>query len=117
MERLVREQMVRGLEEGVKGEFDMCRGCKMGRSSDIKHPRKDPHQVAGLSKTPEELWSGKVPSIKHLRAYGCKAYVSLEKMKRKGKMGVTKWKEWLSGIEQQVSAIGCGTRLEGRCLM
>ena len=242
IDRLVREQMVRGLEEGVKGEFGMCRGCKMGRSSDIKHPRKDPehrakeqlelihtdiagpfvptaiegkgsynlvivddfsrkawciplkkksdtataikewiavhenevgkkikkmrsdnggeyidaafgkwlrehgivHQttparspqsngvcermnrtiqdrarsmlvgaglgggfwveavvaacyirnrcpVAGLSKTPDELWSGKVPSVKHLRAYGSKAYVSLEKMKRKGKMGVTKW--------------------------
>ena len=25
MERLVREQIVRGLEEGVKGEFGMCR--------------------------------------------------------------------------------------------
>ena len=34
--------MVSGLEEGVKGEFGMCRGCKMGRASDIKHPRKDP---------------------------------------------------------------------------
>lgn len=242
IDRLVREQMVRGLEEGVKGEFGMCRGCKMGRSSSMKHPRKDPeyrakeqlelihtdiagpfvptaiegrgkynlvvvddfsrkawcipikkksdtatamkewiavhenevgkkvkkmrsdnggeyidaafekwlrehgiiHQtiparspqsngvcermnrtiqdrarsmlvgaglgggfwveainaacyirnrcpVSGLSKTPDELWSGKVPSVKHLRAYGSKAYVSLEKMKRKGKMGVTKW--------------------------
>ena len=242
IDRLVREQMVRGLEEGVKGEFGMCRGCKMGRSSDMKHPRKDPeyrareqlelihtdiagpfvptaiegkgsynlvivddfsrkawciplkkksdtstaikewiavhenevgkkvkkmrsdnggeyidaafekwlrehgivHQtiparspqsngvcermnrtiqdrarsmlvgaglgggfwvegvvaacyirnrcpVTGLSKTPDELWSGKVPSVKHLRAYGCKAYVSLEKMKRGRKMGVTKW--------------------------
>ena len=32
---------MRGLEEGVKGEFGMCIGCKMGRSSDMKHPRKD----------------------------------------------------------------------------
>ena len=47
--------------------------------------------VARLSKTPDELWSGKTPSGKHLRAYGCKAYVSLENMKRKGEMGVTKW--------------------------
>ena len=31
IERLVRDQMVRGLEEGVKGDFGMCRGCKMGR--------------------------------------------------------------------------------------
>ena len=47
--------------------------------------------MAGLSKTPDELWSGKVPSVKHLRAYGSKAYVSLEKRKRNGKMGETKW--------------------------
>ena len=248
MERLVREQMVRGLEEGVKGEFGMCRGCKMGRSSENNHPRKDSefrakeplelihtdiagpfepkaiggggkynlviiddfsrkswtiplrlksdtkvalkqwiavrenevgkrvkvmrsdnggeyidasletwlkehgitHQtiparspqsngvaermnrtlqdrarsmlvgaglgggfwaeaistasyirnrgpVAGLSKTPDELWSGRVPSIKHLKAYGSKAYVSLEKWKRKGKMGVTKWEGVIVG--------------------
>ena len=248
MERLVREQMVRGLEEGMKGDFGMCRGCKMGKSSEISHPRKpqefraaEPlelihtdiagpfgpkaiegggqynlvivddysrkswtvalkkksdtkvalkewiavhenevggkvkamrsdnggeyvdasletwlrehgikHQtiparspqsngvaermnrtlqdrarsmlvgaglgggfwveaistasyirnrgpVAGLSKTPEELWSGKVPTIKHLRSYGSKAYVSLEKFKRKGKMGVTKWEGVIVG--------------------
>ena len=248
IERLVREQMVRGLEEGVKGEFGMCRGCKMGRSSENSHPRKDSefrakeplelihtdiagpfepkaiggggkynlviiddfsrkswtiplrlksdtkvalkewiavrenevgkrvkvmrsdnggeyvdasletwlkehgimHQtiparspqsngvaermnrtlqdrarsmlvgaglgggfwaeaistasyirnrgpVAGLSKTPDELWSGRVPSIKHLKAYGSKAYVSLEKWKRKGKMGVTKWEGVIVG--------------------
>ena len=42
MERLVREQLVRGLEEGMKGEFGMCRGCKMGKSSEKVHPRKDP---------------------------------------------------------------------------
>ena len=32
-----------------------------------------------------------MPSVKHLRAYGSKAYVSLEKRKRNGKMGETKW--------------------------
>ena len=32
---------MRGLEEGVKGEFGMCRGFKIGRSIDMKHPRKD----------------------------------------------------------------------------
>ena len=42
MERLVREQLVRGLEEGIKGDFGMCRGCKMGRSSEHAHPRKEP---------------------------------------------------------------------------
>lgn len=248
MERLVREHMVRGLEDGVKGDFGMCRGCKMGKSSEKSHPRKDPafrakeplelvhtdiagpfkpmsieggkqynlviiddfsrkswtiplkrksdtkvalkdwitvhenqvgkkvkairsdnggefideeleiwlrghgieHQtiparspqsngvaermnrtlqdrarsmlvgaglgggfwveaiatashirnrgpVTGLGRTPEELWSGKTPSVKHLRAYGSKAYVSLEKFKRKGKMGVTKWEGVIVG--------------------
>ena len=42
MERLVREQMVRGLEEGIKGNFGMCRKCTMGRLSEKSHPRKDP---------------------------------------------------------------------------
>ena len=46
--------------------------------------------VGGFSTTPDELWSGKVPSVKHLRAYGSKVYVSLEKKKRNGKMGETK---------------------------
>ena len=26
----------------MKGEFGMCRGCQMGKSSEAKHPRKDP---------------------------------------------------------------------------
>ena len=47
--------------------------------------------VAGLGGTPEELWTGIMPTVKHLRAFGSKAYVSPEKFKRKGKMGVTKW--------------------------
>ena len=52
IERLVRDQMVRGLEEGVKGDFGVCTGCKMGRSSDKNHPRKDPEYRA---KVPLEL--------------------------------------------------------------
>ena len=40
MERLVREQLVRGLEEGIKGDFGMCRGCKLGKFSGKSHPGK-----------------------------------------------------------------------------
>ena len=47
--------------------------------------------IPGLSKTPDELWSGKIPFVKHLKAYGSKAYVSPEKFTRKGEMGPTKW--------------------------
>ena len=46
MERLVRRQMARGLEEGMKGEFGMCKGCKTGKSSEATHPRKDPAYTA-----------------------------------------------------------------------
>ena len=52
MERLVREQMVRGLEEGIKGNFGMCRGCTMGRSSEKSNPHEDPQFRA---KEPLEL--------------------------------------------------------------
>ena len=53
--------------------------------------------VASLSKTTDELWSGRVPSIKHLRAYGSRCYMSLEKMTRKGGMGVTNWEGVIVG--------------------
>lgn len=46
MERLNREQTVRGFEEGVKGNFGICRGCRMGKSSEKSHPRKDPSHRA-----------------------------------------------------------------------
>ena len=42
MERLVREHLVTRLEEGMKGDFGMRRGCKMGISSEKAHPQKDP---------------------------------------------------------------------------
>ena len=40
MERLVREQLVRGLEEEMKGELGMCRGCRTEKSSEKSYPRK-----------------------------------------------------------------------------
>ena len=39
--------------------------------------------MADLSNTPDELWSGTKPSVKHLRAYGSKAYVSLWEAEKK----------------------------------
>ena len=52
LERLVKEQMVRGLEDGIKGDLNMCRVCKMGKASEPPHPRKDPQYRA---KEPLEL--------------------------------------------------------------
>ena len=53
--------------------------------------------VRTLNKTSEELWSGTTPTKKHLKAYGAKAYVSLEHHKRQGKMGSTKWEGMIVG--------------------
>lgn len=41
MERLARDELATGLKEGIFGDFGMCRGCKMGRSSEKLRPRKD----------------------------------------------------------------------------
>ena len=46
IKRLVLEQMVKGLEEGIGGDFGMCRRCKMGKSSKKSHPRNDPEYRA-----------------------------------------------------------------------
>ena len=35
-----------------------------------------------LDKTPQEVWTGKKPSIKHLKFFGCDAYVHVPKEKR-----------------------------------
>ena len=72
--------------------------------------------MAGLSKTPDELWSGKVPSVKHLKAYGSKAYVSLEKMKRKGKMGFTKWEGVVVGYPPTSVGYGVWDPVRGKVL-
>ena len=69
--------------------------------------------VAGLSKTPDELWSGTVPTIKHLKAYGSKAYVSLEHHKRKGKMGSTKWEGVVVGYPHDSVSTECGIQFGG----
>ena len=35
-----------------------------------------------IDKTPQEVWTGKKPSIKHLKVFGCDAYVHVPKEKR-----------------------------------
>lgn len=40
-----------------------------------------PH--SGLVSTPEEIWSGRKPSVRHLRVFGCTAYIHIPKQKRR----------------------------------
>ena len=38
------------------------------------------------------MWSGKKPSISHLRAYGCKVFSPIDKLQRRGKLGAVRYK-------------------------
>lgn len=46
-----------------------------------------------IGKTPEEMWSGKIRSLKHLRVFGCKVMVHIPKQKRS---------KWQSKAREQV---------------
>jgi Reverse transcriptase (RNA-dependent DNA polymerase)/gag-polypeptide of LTR copia-type/Integrase core domain/GAG-pre-integrase domain/Zinc knuckle len=52
------------------------------------------------SKTPQELWSGKKPNIRHLRIWGCRASVYIEKRYRKGKFSERSWEGYFIGYSQ-----------------
>ena len=41
-----------------------------------------PPTSALIDKTPQEVWTGKKPSIKYLKVFGCDAYVHVPKEKR-----------------------------------
>ena len=43
------------------------------------------------------MWSGKKPSISHLRAYGCKVYSLIDKLHRGGKLGAVRYEGVLVG--------------------
>ena len=47
--------------------------------------------TSSLSVTPLEMWSGKKPSVEHLRVVGCKAFCQLDKKEMKGKFGAKAW--------------------------
>ena len=41
MIRLMKEELVRGLEGGVAGKLGVCRGCELGKPLGKPHPPKD----------------------------------------------------------------------------
>ena len=55
----------------------------MGRSSETSCYLVNRSPTSALiDKTPQEVWTSKKPSIKHLKVFGCDAYVHVPKEKR-----------------------------------
>ena len=110
IERLVREQMVRGLGEGVKGEFGMCRGCKMGISSEQIYPRKDSEfrakeplkpihtDIAGPFE-PKAIEGGGKYNLVIINDFSRKSWTIPLKLKSDTKVAL---KEWISVRESEV---------------
>ena len=65
--------------------------------------------VRGEEQTPEEMYSGKKPSIAHLRAYGCKVYCPITKMERGGKLGLVRYVGVLVGYAEDSPSYRSGT--------
>ena len=47
--------------------------------------------TSSLSVTPLQMWTGKKPSVEHLRVMGCKAFCQLDKVEQIGKYGARAW--------------------------
>ena len=59
--------------------------------------------TSSLSVTPLEMWTGKKPSVEHLRAVGCKAFCPFDKKEMKGKFGAKAWVGVLVGYSMDTA--------------
>jgi hypothetical protein len=80
-------------------------------------------------KTPHEVWSGKKPSLQHLRVFGCDAYVHVPKENRSKldkkvekcifigyKDGVKGYKLWNPETKKTVYSLRCCFQRGKRCV-
>ena len=120
--RLVREKMVRGLEEGLKGEFGMCRGYEMGGPIEKIHHRKDSEfraneppelihtNIVGLFEPKAIEGGGKYNQV-IIDVFSKKSWTIPLKLKSDTKVAL---KEWISVRENEVGRRVKTMRSEGR---
>ena len=99
----VAERMNRKLQERARSmmaETDLSPGGWRETVKCASYMRKRRLVRGRGDKTPEVLWSGKVPSVRHMRAHGCKAFCEIEKIDRSSKLGVLAWEEVLLGYSE-----------------
>ena len=56
--------------------------------------------VTGMKVTPQELWSGRKPTVAYMRSFGCKVYCPIDKKYRGGKLGAVRYEGVLVGYSE-----------------
>ena len=61
--------------------------------------------ISGMVVTPQEMWSGKKPSIAHNRSYGGKVFCPIDKKDGGGKLGAVRYEGVLVGYAQDSPSV------------
>lgn len=56
--------------------------------------------VSGIGVTPQEMWSGKKPTVAHMKSFGCKVYRPIDKKDKVGKLGAVRYEGVLVGYSE-----------------
>ena len=56
--------------------------------------------VSGMSVTPQEMWSGKKPTVARMKSFGCKVYCPIDRKDRGGKLGAVRYEGVLVGYSE-----------------
>ena len=56
--------------------------------------------VTGMIVTPQEMWSGKKPTVSYMRSFGCKVFCPIDKKDRGGKLGAVRYEGVLVGYSE-----------------
>ena len=65
--------------------------------------------VSGMSVTPQEMWSGKKPTVAHMKSFGCKVYCPIDRKDRGGNLGAVRYEGVLVGTPKPVPRCEFGT--------
>ena len=72
--------------------------------------------VSNQKLTPQELWTGRKPSVAHFRSFGCKVYVPVVKGMRGGKLGEVRKEGVLIGYADNSPAYRVWDPVKGKVL-
>ncbi|RVW99105.1 putative mitochondrial protein [Vitis vinifera] len=109
LKMLCQRKMVQGLPNAIEEKNEVCDGCALGkhhRQSFPKGVRLESKKVlecptkALLNKTPIEAWSGRKPSVRHFKVFGCLCYSQVPK-ERRSKLDETSEKCIFMGYSSQ----------------